>query len=299
MNSKHFNFALFFIYTMVTNGLFLYILTIFGVPISFLFGAVIILLWISYCYWVGPYMATYSIFRHFSIRKPTLAEEEILNELFSEVHQRSRFRKKVRLFISESESFDAFATGERTIAVSKYLLEKMSVDEIRAVLAHELGHLESLDGRIGAAYFTASAIPIRFYKICLRIRRAIANGCFLVIIFFGFWGLLFIVIACQLISHKHSVKPLIIIPIYLLILPLFERMTNFCFIANARYREYRQDAYAHSLGYGKGLLNALHKLTISGKEEVNRYIILTTHNHPIIYNRIRRLEKLLGLRDSN
>jgi Zn-dependent protease with chaperone function len=299
MNSKHFNFALFFIYTIVTNGLFLYILTIFGVPISPFFGSIFILVWISYCYWVGPYMTTYSIFRHFSIRKPTLAEEEILNELFSEVHQRSRFRKKVRLFISESEGFDAFATGEHTIAVSKSLLEKMSVDEIRAVLAHELGHLESLDARIGSAYITASAIPFGFYKICLRVRRTIANGCFLIIIIFGFWGFLFIVIAGQLISHKHGIKPLIIIPIYLFILPLFERMVNFCLIANARYREYRQDAYAYSLGYGKGLLSVLHKLTVSGKMEVNRYMILTTHNHPIIYNRIRRLERLLGLREKD
>ncbi|HSZ34530.1 MAG TPA: M48 family metalloprotease, partial [Puia sp.] len=189
MTSQHFNFALFFLYAVITNGFPLYILTIFGVPISFLFGAVVILIWISFCYWVGPYITTYCIFRHFSIRKPTLAEDEILHELFSEVQQRSQFRKKVRLFISESDSFDAFATGERTIAISKSLLEKMSADEIRAVLAHELGHLESLDGRIRAAYFIASAMPSRFYKICLRIRKTMINGCFLLIIFLGFWGL--------------------------------------------------------------------------------------------------------------
>ncbi len=297
MNSKHFNLALFFTYTIVTNGFFLFILTNFGIPISFFLGTIIILIWITFCYWIGPFMTTYGIFRYYSIRKPTLAEEEILHELFSEVQQRSRFRKKVRLFISEDEGFDAFATGERTIAVSKLLLEKMSTDEIRGVLAHELGHLESLDCRIGAAYITASAIPFKFYKICLRIRKAVASGCFLMIIFFGFLGLLFILIAAQFISHSHSVKPVLVIPIYLLIFPLFQRMINFCSITVTRFREYRQDAYAHSLGYGKGLLTALHRLAVSGKMEVNRYMIMTTHNHPIIYNRIRRLEKLLGLRE--
>jgi Zn-dependent protease with chaperone function len=220
-----------------------------------------------------------------------LAEEEILNELFAEVQQRSRFRKKVRLFISESEGFDAFTIGECTIAVSKVLLGKMSTEEIRGVLAHELGHLESLDCRISSAYNTARSIPFKLYKICLRIKNTLANGCFLIIIFFGFWGLLFIIIAGQLISHKHGTKPLIIIPIYLLIYPLFVRISDFCSIAVSRFRECRQDAFAHSLGYSKGLLSALHKLSISGKMEVNRYMIMTTHTHPIIYNRIRRFKK--------
>ena len=297
MNSKHFKFALFFIHTIVANGLLLYILKVFGAPISFFLGTVIILVWIIFCYWLGPYMTTYSIFRHFSIRKPTLVEEEILNELFSEIQQRSRFRKKVRLFISDFDGFDAFAMGERTIAVSKFLLSEMSVEEIRGVLAHELGHLESLDCRIGAAYVTASVAPFKFYKICLRIRKTIINGCFPMIIFFSFWGILSIIILGQLIFHKYCPIPLIIIPIYLIFFPEFERKANFCFIAVTRFREYRQDAFAHSLGYGKGLLSALHKLSLSGREELNRYIIMTTHNHPIIYNRIRRLEKLLGLRE--
>ena len=74
-------------------------------------------------------------------------------------------------------------------------------------------------------------------------------------------------------------------------------------LAVSRYTEYKQDAYAQSLGYGRALRSAFLKL-------IGEQIILPTSwwhvtfhsTHPITHDRIRRLdllmenESLLGIR---
>ena len=66
---------------------------------------------------------------------------------------------------------------------------------------------------------------------------------------------------------------------------------------NSRLTEYRQDGFAQQLGYGDGLKDALLKIIRSlPPQEVNVFTVLARHQHPVIYNRIRRLEKLARLR---
>jgi len=79
--------------------------------------------------------------------------------------------------------------------------------------------------------------------------------------------------------------------------PNFDRLIRWGWTSVTRFREYRQDAFAHSLGYGKSLSSALTKLSALGINAVNQYEVIMRHNHPIIYNRIERLEKLVGLGD--
>jgi Zn-dependent protease with chaperone function len=68
-------------------------------------------------------------------------------------------------------------------------------------------------------------------------------------------------------------------------------------LLNSRYTEYRQDAFAHQLGSGLELKQVLKKiLDTSPPQRVDQYSTIIRTTHPIIHNRIRRLEKLSGLR---
>lgn len=56
-----------------------------------------------------------------------------------------------KLYILDDNSMNAFATGRNynhsAVAVSKGLLQKMSLDEVEAVVAHELSHIRNYDMR--------------------------------------------------------------------------------------------------------------------------------------------------------
>ena len=60
----------------------------------------------------------------------------------------------------------------------------------------------------------------------------------------------------------------------------------------ARFAEYRQDAFAFRLGYGDGLRKVLELLAAGEEAAVSRYYIVMHSTHPVIFNRIRRLEKM-------
>ena len=83
---------------------------------------------------------------------------------------------------------------------------------------------------------------------------------------------------------------------FILLFTMLDYLFGFLRLTISRFIEYKQDAFAHKLGYGSGLREALQKSTLGTPQTVNRYEILMTNNHPVIYNRIRRLEKLEGLR---
>jgi len=50
------------------------------------------------------------------------------------------------------------------------------------------------------------------------------------------------------------------------------------------------------LGYGTALRQALLTLAVNEPQVVSLYEILMRGSHPVIYNRIRRLEELEGVR---
>jgi heat shock protein HtpX len=283
---------LFLVYAILTTGFFLFALKTIGVPISPIQCILIIVGWVLYCVGIGPYATTHYLFRHSKLRKPTLEEEKLIDSLFSEVQQRSLFTKPVRLRISEESGLEAFATGSRTIAISKGMLKIMTHDEIKGIMAHELGHLESRDCRIGAAYSTAMKLirfiwsPFAFIFSKFKKRFTIILSLICLLYFVYIWQ----------VSKTTHLLPWIIITLFILGYQICLRLVNFFWQVVSRFREYRQDAFAHSIGFGQDLLNALNKLTLDTDMPVNRYRNLMTGSHPIIYNRIRRLEKLLGLR---
>lgn len=96
-------------------------------------------------------------------------------------------------------------------------------------------------------------------------------------------------------------QPVFVYVVTILLFIAFLRLINpvfrFLWLLNPRFTEYRQDAFAQRLGFGPALKQVLLKLLQhSPPQPVNRYLIITRSSHPILHNRIRRLEKLEGLR---
>ncbi len=286
---------LFLVYAILSTGFILFVLKTIGVPISPTQCVVIIVGWVLYCVGVGPYVSAHYLFRHSKLRMPTLEEEKLIDSLFLEVQQRTLFTNPVRLWISEESGLEAFAAGSRTIAISKGMLKIMTHDEIKGIMAHELGHLESWDCRIGAAYITAMKLTGLIWRPFTIVQSKIRKR---FILLFAVIGFLYFVYVYPASKTTHTL-PLIIVFCFILVFPLFRRLNDFCWFVVSRFREYRQDAFAFSIGYGQNLLDALIKSTLDGDMPVNRYQNLMKGSHPIIYNRIRRLEKLLGLRDQD
>ena len=82
------------------------------------------------------------------IENPSNQAEQWLLNTVAELSQRAGIKMpEVGIFYSSQSN--AFATGwnknDALVAVSSGLLERMSADEVRAVLAHEIGHVANGD----------------------------------------------------------------------------------------------------------------------------------------------------------
>jgi|SRR5450432_351805 len=287
MNSKHCRIFVFLVYSSLSSAFFLFALTVFGFPIGPANNVVMISGWVLFCVWSGPYLTEYSIFRHGKIRKPILEEESKMQPLMMEVQQRSRFPRPLRLLIIEEDAIDAYSIGMRTIVISKSMIQLFLPDELRGMIAHEMGHLKSSDRKVGMAFNTAVGFSERIHRLCLRF-----------VFLLSMIGIVLFTMR-YIGSGLFNLWPIVIIPIYLIIYPRFHHLILFCWRAINRHRKYQHDEFAYSLGYGPDLLNFLCRLTVNAEMPVNTYQTIKESNYPVIYNRIRHLEKLLGLRDGD
>ena len=79
-------------------------------------------------------------------RLETREEREYLEPLFEEVCQNAKAENpklsdNIGLFIIDAMFVNAFAMGRNTIAVTTGAIESFTEDELKGVLAHELGHI--------------------------------------------------------------------------------------------------------------------------------------------------------------
>jgi Zn-dependent protease with chaperone function len=106
-------------------------------------------------------------------------------------------------------------------------------------------------------------------------------------------GLVVVLLFCYLLSRIHLLKAVIPVILFVVVFSVFNRVFGFLTLMLSRLAEYRQDAFAFRLGYGDELRKVLEKLAASSEPVVNRYYIVMHSTHPVIYNRIRRLEKYI------
>jgi Zn-dependent protease with chaperone function len=249
----------------------------------------IIIGWLAICF-SAVYWLTDILLFFMHVRKPILEEEQRLIVCLNEIQKRAKDKKRYRFRITEDMGINAFAIGHHTITVSKGCLQQFTDNELCALLAHEMGHLRTNDCMAAMAFVVANYLPG-------LVARIFTWG----VKFFVLWGTMVILIGIILLFLIFSKVSIFISVVailgFLLLLRLLNPVFRFLWLFNSRLTEYRQDAFAHELGFGMELKQVLLKILESRPPQpVNQYFIITRSTHPEVHNRIRRLEKLQGLR---
>jgi len=303
--SRYLKIALVLFYVLLTifGGLLILILS--GVYISDLLGWSIVIGWTLYCFssaWL------FSCLRPFfaRTRRPIRVEEEQLRSAFATVSKNAGYNKRICLRVVESDEWEAFATGVCTIAISKEMLRDLSPAELEGVMAHELGHLVSHDTVIAAAYLQARLLTYWPGVVFGWIVRILTLGSLEKRTILTTWGpiqirrpfltraivIVWLILAVLFLFHIHTLFGPIALAAFVLTFTILNRIVHFFDLLLSRMTEYRQDAYAQRLGFGKELHDVLVKLAEKREQPVRPYFIVFNSTHPIIYNRIRRLEQL-------
>lgn len=208
-----------------------------------------------------------------------------LMKIFDEVYAKAKKKNPelpddIELYICDDYEPNAFATGRRTVCVTKGLL-RYSDSQIKAVLGHEFGHLAHKDTDIFLIIEVGNFI-IDFlfflYKIVFRIVSKFIS----------------IVLAFASEDAGMVIANMIIeIFINFLLMGFMRLWTNLGIIIcmhSSRKQEFLADEYSYSLGYGKELCNFLMS-DLSGKPK-GLWAALAA-SHPTDEARVRRLQELM------
>ena len=187
---------------------------------------------------------------------------------------------KYRLYIQASPEINAFALGHNRVVVLAGLINALTYDELRGVLAHELSHIIHRDTTYG---MTAYAITTA-YNFVLRIFNL------LIIIFSVFSAIVRFIPLVNLLALVFS----LIIAAITFVIHIMQSVVNFSFVILApfgsRINEYRADRFAYEIGLGRQLASALDKLSRNG--DVNGFFARLFSDHPPLRKRVQRLMEL-------
>ncbi|HEV9038155.1 MAG TPA: M48 family metalloprotease [Puia sp.] len=288
--SRYIQMTLVLFYVLLTIFAFLTVLVVSGLHLSNTRGWWIVAGWVALCYGSASVRAGVRTFLFSNYRKPVLREEQKLHPAMEELLRQAGTNRRVRVWIEASGGYNAYATGLHTIAITDGLLAALSPSELRGVLAHELGHLLSGDTIGAAAFSTAGLLPQGVFRI-FRIGAGIVRGAFA-----GMGTLLGGIIVILVLGYGlyriHLLNAVVPVILFVLFFGILNRIFYFFRLWLMRLAEYRQDAFAFRMGHGEGLVRALAKLAATDEPIVNRYYIVMHSSHPVIHNRIRRLEKM-------
>ena len=173
-----------------------------------------------------------------------------LDPIFREVYYRAKkanpsISSDVRLYMNEDMSENAFATGRKTICITRGLLRR-SDDEIRAILGHEFGHLANRDTdrilvvAVGNTFIT---MFFTFVEIGIWITDIFMN----IVAIFSEDGIF--------IWLFSTISRLLSILFIRWILRLWSWIGCMLCMKTSRGNEYQADEFSWYLGYGQGLMH--------------------------------------------
>lgn len=267
MNFKH-TIRLFSLMILL-NALFLGVGFYFAGSQGLLIGLVLGLLFNIGSYW-------YSDIIVLRMYKAKPLEDKELNKIIEELSQKAGIPKP-RLMISDLPVPNAFATGRNpehgVVCVTKGLLQNLSKNEIKAVVAHEIGHIKHRDTLIQTLSASiASAITWLGYMFLFGDDEGNAFGMLLMFI----------------------------------LVPIAASMIR---LAISRSREYYADEESANLNNPNDLINALKKISyiaknhpIRGNSSTSSMFIVNPFSlkglqslfstHPSLEDRVQRLSKM-------
>lgn len=220
-------------------------------------------------------------------RKITRQEQiQFLMPLFTEVYARAKqldpaVPDGVQLFINNDEDPNAFATGRKTICVTRGLLN-MPEDQIKATLGHEFGHLAHKDTDLILVVSVGNLIVTAFILFIRGIIEFFHIGCWVVsLIFGGSDG----VAAAAINEVFHMLITFAVVGLTW----VWTQIGVLLVMKSSRSNEYAADEFSFHLGYGNSLCMLLDSICASNAKGL---FATLASSHPDRDDRIAKLQEL-------
>ena len=209
-----------------------------------------------------------------------------LEPLFNDVYIKAKalstdINDNVQLYFCPDKSVNAFATGRKTICVTEGLMS-LSDEEIKAVFAHEFGHLAMKDTDLILLITVGNFIVTGMILLAKIIIKIIA------LFFAGIFSLFLKRFGAFVMGFITNLLVNAFIAVFMWIWT--EIGILFCMFS-MRSSEYTADEFAYNLNYGSTLCNVLYK--IGGHESRGLWAALNS-SHPSNEKRIAKLQELMG-----
>ncbi|MCL2592146.1 MAG: M48 family metalloprotease [Defluviitaleaceae bacterium] len=204
-------------------------------------------------------------------------EKERLLPIFTEVYEKALRQdeylpENINLYIQESMDINAFAFGRTTLVLTKGSIVLLSDDNLKGLIAHELGHFANRDTMF-ALFTSVTNLPLSIILRLLNVARTkmeeTSKTSFFVKLVKSFLDLIYF-------QFKY-----------------LELIGDLIIMHDRRKGEYVADIYAFWLGYGAELAEALieiYQISTEKRQSVKEMVRAT---HPAITKRIERLENRL------
>ena len=217
--------------------------------------------------------------------KPPRTEQDrnYLVPIFQEVFEDAKavnpkLNSGMKIYITDALYVNAFAVGRQTIAVTRGALATFNRDELKGLIAHEIGHM---------AYGHTKALLLNF----------IGNFLFTVIVFVSRLLLKITEIATTALAFINIVG--IAMRIIAFFFRAFFEISLFLFVnigaillsLNSRTNELEADKFAFRIGYGQELIATLYilqKISLNAKMKFSERL---KASHPHTTDRIAQLER--------
>lgn len=211
---------------------------------------------------------------------------ERLEPIFNEVYQNAKkfnpnLPDDIKFYMSNDEEPNAFATGRKTICLTKGILD-YSDEEIKAVLGHEFGHLAHKDtdailivqvgNLIVTGIFVAFRLIVNITTFIFHLVLSIMSDSF----------------ADVIIS---AITRVLIDFLLTAVMTLWTKLGVLICLHSSRKNEFEADEYSHKLGYGETLCEVLDKLD-AGRGKKNTLWATLNSTHPETDDRIAHLQEL-------
>ncbi len=244
------------------------------------------LLWLIIIYYVSIKIAI-SEFGEFIMRSlqdcrrlATIKEKSRVLPLYKEVYEKALeqspyLEKDVQIYIIDSITPNAFAIGSKSIIITKGLLDLMTDEEIKSILAHEFGHIANGDTIISIIFTLGNTVFTGMFILAQLLLSKIERS---------------ITAQDSTLSTgwiTSLMRAIIGIGIF-----IFTSIGTALLMNNARQREYKADYYSYSLGYGESLISGLYKLYDYTMTAPKKSIDRMKQSHPRIAYRIGEIEKI-------
>lgn len=219
-------------------------------------------------------------------------QKDILMPIFEEVYAKAceitpNLPTGIKIYISQANTPNAFATGRRTICVNAGLL-KLPPEQIKAILAHEFGHIAHRDTYILQCVLVGNLI-VTVLVTALRVAALVATT--------------IAKIDALLMPNDNvvgkgmqwifaSVAQLLTIIAYNVFMWFWSKLGILLCMKTSRENEYEADRFAGNCGYGKDLVEAFKFLSSFDGDRSKGVFALLESSHPDFDSRIAKLQEL-------